>query len=77
MAVAVAVGVAVVVDSGEGGGGRGRGRGGGVGGKGSGQGGCEGGGRGVLMFDYLLTSLHFVQTIILTILLVSQLHPLQ
>jgi hypothetical protein len=61
----MAVGLAVVVDGGEGGGGRGRSRGGGVGGEGGGQGGREGGGRGVLIFDYLLRSLHFVQTIIL------------
>ncbi len=73
----------VVVESGKGGGGCGCGRSGSVGGKGdgegsckggreggrkgSGQGGCKSGGRGVLIFDILLVSLHFNQTIILTI----------
>jgi hypothetical protein len=76
--VAVAVRVAVVVDGGEGGGSHGHGCGGGVGGKGGGQGDHKGSGRGVVIFDLLLRCLHFVQTsIILTILLVSQLHPLQ
>ncbi len=72
--MALAVGVAVVVDGGKGGGGCGRGCCGGVGDKGSGEGGREGGqggsegaGRGVLIFDSLLISLHFSQTIILTI----------
>ncbi len=52
-------------------GGHDRGGGGGVGGKdgceGGGQGGREGSGRGVLIFDSLLISLYFSQTIILTI----------
>ena len=71
--VALALGMAVVVDGGKGGGGRDRGHGGGVGGKGgvSGKGsrkdGCKGGGRQVLIFDILLISLHFSQTIIPTI----------
>jgi hypothetical protein len=69
----MAVGVAVVVDGGKGGGGCGRGCSDGVGGEGGGQGGRKGGGRGVLIFDLLLRSLHFVQTIILIILPVSQL----
>jgi hypothetical protein len=63
VAMALAVRVAVVVDGGD----CGRSRGGGVGGKGGGQGGREGSGRGVLIFDLLLRSLHFSQTIILTI----------
>ncbi len=71
----MAVGLAVVVDGGKGGGRHGRSRSGGVGGKGGGEGGHEGGGqggredagRGVLIFDSLLISLHFSQTIILTI----------
>ncbi len=62
-----------------GGGGHGHGRDGGVCGegscecgrkggcKGSGQGSHKGGGRGVLIFDYLLVSLHFSKTIILNI----------
>jgi hypothetical protein len=72
--------MAVVVDGGKDGGGCGRGCGGGLGGEGGvggeggrvggreggGQGGREGGGRGVLIFDELLISLHFSQTIILT-----------
>jgi hypothetical protein len=67
--VALAVGVAVVVEGGGGGvGGKG---GGGVGGKGGrdggGQGGRESGSSGVLIFELLLISLHFSQTIILTI----------
>jgi hypothetical protein len=59
----------VVVDGGKGGGSRGHGRSVAVGGEGGGEGGCEcggqggckGSGRGVLMFDYLLISLHFSQ----------------
>ncbi len=65
------------MDGGKGSGGRCQGRVGGVGGEGGGQGGREGGGRGVLISDLLLRSHHFSQTIILTILIVSQLHPLQ
>jgi hypothetical protein len=61
----------MVVDGGEGGFGCGHGvggKGGGEGGReGGGQGGSEGAGRGVLIFDYLLISLHFSQTIIFTI----------
>ena len=64
-----------MVDGGKGGGGHGRGRGGGVGGEGGGKGGCDGGGQGgregsgreVLIFDYLLRTLRFSQTINLTI----------
>jgi hypothetical protein len=79
VAVAVAVGVAVVVDGGKGSDGCGPGCGGGDSGEGGGQGGREGvGSGGVVIFDQLLRSLHFVQTsIILTILLISQLHPLK
>ncbi len=73
MVVVLAVGAAAVVDGGKGGscrsrGGEGSGKGGGEGGhEGAGQGGRKGGGRGVLIFDQLLISLHFSQTIILTI----------
>ncbi len=51
VAMAVVVGVAVVVDGGKGIGGHGRSHGGSVGGKGGGQSSCEGGGRGVLIFE--------------------------
>ncbi len=84
--VALAVGVAVVVDGGDSGSGRGGGGGGGVGGEGGGKGGREGGGQGgregggrVLIFDLLLISLHFSQTLYYSyyLLLVSQPHPLR
>jgi hypothetical protein len=73
------------VDGGKGGGSRDRGRDGGVVKEGGGEGSSKGGGqgshegrvRGVLIFDQLLISLHFSQTIILSILHVSQPHPLQ